>query len=140
MSAINGRIPCRHHERYMSAFLIVFVGIVAGLVIGIVFGISICTSRHVAAGVPIRSTNRLIHLAARPTASYSFAGRILFMFIMLVWTCALFGGIGAPVIMARALGAETHPMIGMAIGVEFLIGFLSAFIAHHIWRKRVFSR
>lgn len=123
----------------MSTFLIIFAGIVAGLLIGIPFGISICTTRHMDAGVPIQSTNRFVRLCVRPTASYSLAGKILFMLIMLVWICIFFGGIGAPVIMARLLGVETHPAIKFGISVELLVGILSAFLAHNIWRKRVFG-
>jgi len=59
---------------------------------------------------------------------------------MLAWMCVLFGSIGAPVIVARLLGAETHPVIKIAIGLEFLTGFVSAFVAYFIWRKRVFGR
>ena len=123
----------------MTDYLVTLSGVLFGFLVGIPCGIGLSGHRHSVAGVPVQSENCFVVLVSRPPKSFSIGGRIAFVAVMLCWLCIFVGAILAPAIVAGFIGLpENSPVIGNALLVELIVGFVGVGAGHFIWNRMAY--
>ena len=69
----------------------IFSAIFVGVVIGYITGFAMSAHPDILQGLKPRTNNKLLLLIARPTASFNYLERVMFIIIMLAWIPVFLG-------------------------------------------------
>ncbi len=120
----------------MTEGLVFLSGIVGGVIAWLPCSIGVAAQRYQLGGAVIRSRNKWVLLAVRPTATYSIPGQMVFLLVMLSWAGIFFGALVLPAIVARVLEVPlTSLSLKYAIYANFVTAIVAMLAGPAIWRK-----